>query len=902
VELVGRESERRVIDSVLSAARRGRATSLAFRGEPGIGKSALLDYAVSAAPDLLVLRAAGSEVEQDLPFATLERLVRPLLRHIDSLPQRQQDALRGALALGPATPVGDRFAVYAATFSLLTRRAEAGPVLVCVDDLQWTDVPSRECLLFVARRLDADAVAMVFAERCLMPENSVLGRDASTRVLEVGQLTPEDAHALVQPILGPDAAAVLVDRVLATCAGNPLALLEAATRSAAGHDIKLSAIFAPHISHLDDAARQLVLLLAVAGPQDHTAGFLAARNRGLPQGAVDDLIAQGLLVGTPSTAQIRHPLVRSAALALSAAAQVREAHLALAEVLTDPADVDRRTWHLAAAAVGPDEQVAAALERAGEQYRERLAYASCAAAMERAAELSEAPANRARRALEAARATRLSGDLDRTLRVARVALDSAPDPITAAQAQAILGWMLLSRGTLEEAGTSLRRAGELFEAHDPIRAADSFAGAAAAARVRGDLFGAVQLASRALELGGSETHGSAALAFVTLGVAGMTGGDVHQPIQHMYAAIRALTQSRPAPDEVLTAVYVARAAWPFDLAGLRGVVGELVGDLRAKGALGVLPASLYALAYLDLRAGHLRQAHDRSEEAAVLARSTGDYYIERAATGCLALVWAYLGDETASRDHAAAAIALAERHSAAIPPETYDALGLLELQLGNFDQALRHLDLDNRAAPSEALDLSRWSTLDLAEAYFRSGSPLPTKLAEYAESASWANHPGTQSVVLRVRGLFADPGSYRDHFDQALNLHEQAPMPIEQARTHLCYGERLRRAGARRESREQFTNALRIFERAGAQLLAAHARHELAATGVHVPRAVDAVTSLTAQETRVADAVARGLSNREVAAALFLSEKTVEAHLSRAYRKLGVRSRTQLARRLTEAR
>jgi tetratricopeptide (TPR) repeat protein len=697
IGLIGRARERAAIDEVLMTARQGWASAIAFRGEPGIGKSALLQHASAVANGFLRLETCGTEGEQPLAFAALDRLLRPVLSGLRDLPGVQADALRGALAIGPPAAPVDRFAAYVATLALLTCAAEQGPVLVVVDDLQWLDLESRECLLFMVRRCGADKIAVIFAERCLTSADSTLTKEPAIRAIDVGGLAGADATALVASVVaaGPPRPAVLA-RLVAATAGNPLALIETAARLGGrddplGEDVVASKLFGTYVASLDDAARQVLLLAAVSGTENVGTVVTPARAQDLPVAALDALVDRGLLVRSTTGLRFRHPLVRASAIGMASSVERREAHRILADGLTGSHDVDRRAWHLAEAAIGPDEEVAAALEESANRAHQRLAFGSAASALERAAGLSVSPQQGARRMLQAARSARLAGDLAGARRTARIASEGSSDPIICAHAEEIVGWMNLAIGTPEEARTNLRRAAALFEGSDRTRAAETYAGAAVAARVGGDALGAVQMASRARELCGSRPLGAAVLAYVTLGVAGLTGGDVNEPVEQLQEGIRRLASYRPAPDGAFVAVYAARSAWPFDLPGIRAVVAELAAELRASGALGSLPGALYALSYLEVRAGNLRRAGEQAEEAAILARTTGDALIERHATSCLALVAAHRGDAQRCRSFAAAAAALSPPTETVIQAEAFDALGLLELQLGNFDRAIQHL-------------------------------------------------------------------------------------------------------------------------------------------------------------------------------------------------------------------
>jgi DNA-binding CsgD family transcriptional regulator/tetratricopeptide (TPR) repeat protein len=946
--LVGRQAERAELDRLLGEIRQGRGAVRVLRGEPGIGKTALVEYACRAAQGLRVLCFSASPSESDLPFAGLHALLRPLLRGLGALPSGQADVLRVALALAPGEPA-DRFATYAATLNLLAASAAEQPLLICVDDAQWLDLPTGEALAFTARRLEVDPVGMLIAER---PGHRPVVDERVFPVIELTGLGDEDAAELLRAA-GAPAAPPVIAKLARETAGNPLALCEVAARLTAAQrggaeaipeplpaGAAAEALFADRINALDPAART-ALLVAAAEP---TAGLDALRRAvaalghpaggdspgpGVrePAGPVHDGTAgaagpdlwepaerAGLVWCADDRLRFRHPLVRSAIFALVTDAERRAAHRAIAGALTAPADADRRAWHLAYAAAGRDEQAARALEEAAGNARRRTGYAAASVALARAAALSREPGLQARRLRAAADDARMAGQAQTAVGHLRVALDLSDDPRLSAELLHTLGRVHLFDGRVREAATLLARGAELLtgeagrigppgDAALGLAATSLYAESAFAALVAGRVEASYEAAS--LAHGRKPEPGSPAemITQLVLGTALFHLSPAAESFR-MFMTAAGIAESGIAgldPEYVVFAAVALLWAGQADraLALLRRVEEEA----RRSVALGVLPCVLYGISYVYSRTGRFVAAAASAAEAIQVADETGERLWSYFNGGCLAYAAAVRGQEQDCLARIADVEEVARLLDIEYPATTADSLGMLALGLGRYEEAIAHLEPVNRAGIRETgeIMLGRPTALDLVEAYIRAGRELrPAVAAQLTVLSEQADLPAQAALAYRCRGLAAPDDEVDALFRTAYLLHDRAPNPLARARTALCYGERLRRGGRRGDARVQLRAAFAAFSRMDAGVWAARAREELRATGERLEPAggEGIVARLTPQELQIAIAVANGMSNREVALKRFLSEKTVEFHLSKIYRKAGVRSRTELTRLL----
>ena len=909
--LVGRTAELARIDALLDDARAGRGTVLVLTGEPGVGKSALLRAAAERAADLRVLRAAGAEYEAELPFSGLHELLHPVLPLVEDLPGPQAAALRGALAMSDE-PV-DRFAALAAVFGVLAAAAADTPLLVVVDDAQWIDGSSLEALGFAARRLTGEAVGILIAFR---DEIAPSFRAASFEHLALTGLEPEAIAALVDRAAERPLSHNLRDRLASATHGNPLAALEVAAavsddrlagRLGVGEPLPpsrlISHAFEQRISALSEPARH-ALLVAAAGESESAHVVLAAAARlELPSDAFAEAERAGMIAVEDDRVRFRHPLLRSLAYRGAPAEERRRTHGALAGCLTAApgTESERRAWHLAAAAVAPDEDVAAALAAAAERFAHRTGYLAAAYAYERAAELTPDPGRRGERLVEAAEATRLAGRPARARELLREAAALAADDALRADIafkEAMLeAWL----GSVEVAAERYARLAD--EVSDPDRAAQALSYAAGAAIAAGDTDTALTSARRAAGLldapvtQGTDVGHSAPLRAVS----GRTACTVRETLGAVLVLrgepaegaplLRAAAEWFEAEGELPGRDYVAQALlWVEDYGLARRLLDPLLAHARRVGDLRALTSALEVQAQLGYRTGEWRTAHSAAEESVRLSADTGLTVQLAYSLAVLAIVEAARGDTT-SAAHAAQADEIAGRNRLGVIAEyTGAARGLDALGRGQPLDALAHLDaVAQRVAGTGRRQpgVLQWEA-DRLEAAVRAEKPDVARQG----LAELGGHGWAGAVAARIEGLLAD--DYRPHFEAALSRDGG---PFEGARARLGFGQRLRRDGLRVEAREQLHGALEAFRALGAAPWADAAERELGASGEKLRRRTpEAEEELTAQEHQIAALVAEGASNKDVAAQLFLSTKTVEAHLTRIYRKLGVSSRTQLAR------
>ncbi len=902
--LLGRDSEQLRLDRLLADARAGTSGVLALVGEVGIGKTALLDATAERAEGMRVLRARGVESEAAVPFSGLLELLRPALGALERIPAPQAAALGGALALRPGSG-GDRFAVGAATLSLLAAQAEAGPTVVLVDDAHWLDASSADALRFALRRLLADPIAVVLAVRAGEPS---LLDGADLPVLTLGGLDREASGALLARLGSPAGA----DRLHAATAGNPLALLELVTRAddvvavgPAPLPERLADAFGGRVDSLPEATRDALLIAAAA--DDGNLAVLARAGAALD--ALAPAEAAGLVRLGADRVDFHHPLVRSAVYVRADPAARRAAHRALAAALPDR-DADRRAWHLAAAAVGPDGQAVAALVQAAVRASARRAHAVAAAAYERGARLSSTDAQRAELLHHGAEEAWLGGAVERAAALAAEVEALVPDALVAVRAAYLRGQVVARRGPLRGALATLAEAAARAEAMGDARlaidihcesvsagfyAADAHAMGAAADRVSSLLDGAP--GDRATFLGQS-----------ALGMARIWAGRVEEGTAALRSAVATLERAPALRDDpILQSWALVAPLWLRDSDSGRELADAMLVAAREQAALGAMPPLLFHVARDQATSDRWSRAAVGYDESAGIARELGQRRDLAAALAGLAWVEARQGRADACRSHAREALALC----ADLGGRTHEiwslwALGELELALANPSQALVHLRevrilLD--ALELEDADLSPGP--ELVELHLRLGDPdaAAGALTAFAAEAERKARPWSLARLARARGLLAPDLQLDEHFGEALRLHALTPDGYETARTRLAYGARLRRARRRVDAREQLGLALGHFEDLGASPWADQAGAELAATGVAARRRdPSTLDELTPQELHIAQLLSEGRTTRETAAAVFLSPKTVEYHLRSIYRKLGIRDRDALAASLSPRR
>ncbi|WP_431918791.1 helix-turn-helix transcriptional regulator [Nonomuraea jabiensis] len=960
--VLGRIAERGRIDDLLASARAGRRGALLITGEAGIGKTALLDYAATAAADLRVLRGAGMESGVELPWAGLRLLLCPYLDRLGALPGPQAAALRTAFGLDEGT-VGDRFLIGAATLSLLSELSGDGPLVCLIDDTQWFDRASLDALLFANRRLHADPIAMIFAAgsgdgdappRQAGPPDSALVPFAAPvpglEVLRLAALDEESATSLLDAhargLAGP-----LRERVLAESRGNPLAVIELATALNALQGNGRPAPPLPAAGQVQDAfqaqiaglpaATRLLLLIAAA---DDTGSLQVILRVGTLLGvSAADLepAVRARLVGLSAGGSVifRHPLIRAAAYQVAPHARRVQVHEAFARVLDGEYDADRRAWHLAAAAPGPDEEVAAELERAARRAGRRGGVTAMMSAFERAAQLSTDETRRAWRLIAAARAAYDAGLPDHATELADQAA-GLPDR-TASPVDRALGPPTHSAEPTDQA---LRLPDRNAEPADPspvpadrparpfrdpsvvaeaawIRAQVEYERASPAVAAALALDGATSIAATDPERAGSILTEAVRYArdagdhdLVRQCTALLETVEPGAPVAAGLIGFRHLYDGRPAAGvppmrELAEATRQGKAGGFVErlIAGFAGilvaedeiateVLESLVADVREQGAVGRLAYALEPLAIVQLLRGRFMDADAGVTEAVSLAADIGQDLQVVAMNAIAAWLAAVGGDEIACRSLAAGVLEHRTKHPTDAALASW-ALGLLHLAGGRFEDAAARLD-EVCGGPARHDFLIR-AVPDHVEAAVRAG--LPEQAARHLPALSeWAEQTGRPHAIALARrcaALLADEDTAAGRFTSVLELHERDPRRYDEARTRLAYGEWLHRHHHLTEAKDQLTGALAGFERLGARTWASRARAELSALGDRPSaRALDPLARLTPQELQVVRLAAAGMSNREIATRLFLSPCTVGHHLCKAYPKLGVTRRVELAR------
>ena len=919
--MIGRTRERSELEAVLEGAREGRSSALVVHGEAGIGKSTLLARAVEAAGDFRVLRARGYESESDIPFAALLDLFVPVLDLLDRIPQAQAEALRAALAIGPPV-THDRFAVPAAVLSVLAAAAEDQPVLVIVDDVQWLDGASLDALLFAANRLAAEGVVLLLAARTgegFDPASTGLAQ------LRLGGLELDDARALLERTAGHLPGSVS-GRLLATAQGNPLALVEIprllSSAQLTGREELPSPLppgatveqaFDRQIADLSPDARAAVVLLSAMQTGRIDVLHEALDREGIPREALREAEERGLVRSDGPRMEFRHPLLRAAVYHGATPPERRTAHELLAALAPDRR---RRAWHLATSAVAPDEAIAAELEGAAADARRRGGSAAAAAAYARAAELSVDDEARARRQLEAARDLSLSGGFERALALLDEALGFTRDALLQADIRRVRGNVEMRRGAPLIAFELLEAEARRLQETDPQRAAMTLVEASVAHMMTGDMTALAASARRARDLvAGGVDPTLEAIATVIIGETLLALGRAGEGDPLLDAVVPLFLDGdilAAGPEIVGMAGHASIWIERWDRA--EAVLDRLVQAAREASAVGLLIYPLAAHAHLDFRRGRWRAALADAAESVELARETGQIGLLAHSLTALARVESGLGRSEDAQAHGREALELTRAlGSDAIRVYALSALAFDDLVAGRAESVIELLDeaqqVSDRLEMNEPA-LVQWAP-DHIEALARSGDADRARAAleRLAGQAAATQRTWALAATARCRGILAGADDVAGHFEEALRLHEGDGQPFELARTQLAFAERLRRARRRAEARPHLTAALATFDRLGARPWADRARAELEATGGPAGTRAEPAAGpgagaheLTSSELKIALLVAQGMTNREVAAALFLSPKTVEHHLSSIYRKLDVRSRTQLARLFAEER
>ncbi|MGQ0778313.1 MAG: ATP-binding protein [Pseudonocardiales bacterium] len=904
--LVGRDHERERLRIVLANAARGDPEALVIRGDPGMGKTHVLHAAAEYAKDLRVIRVDGHEAETDIPYAALSMLLGPLIHGLAGLPDAQASALKAALDLGPAVH-GDRLGVAAATLTLLANSADDEPLFIAVDDAHLLDLPSLEALIFSIRRMRAERIAVVLTARPAVDVSPDAERWlAALPEMPLGGLDFAAARKLVAD------RGALSSAMWEATAGNPLALLDLPTTSSSKLPIepvhlsmRLVRAYERRMIGLSENTRHAVLLLAVAGSADDAVDEALAQ-QGLDRRDLEAAEDAGLLVHDVGGVRFRHALVRSAVCHAAAPGRKRMAHQALAAVYEQrrtPGAVERRAFHLAAATLGPDEDIAAQLAAAARQAAARQSHVTALALFERAARLSPVGPARIQRLLDAALTSQDAGMVAAAVPLLDLALAETDDQHSITTVQHLQCHIQTWRGQPVEARDELFALADRTELAEPAWSALMRSQAAVASVILGDWRLAVEMARRAARLVQGLPAQTRLQVVLTEALTLAIDGELTPACELLAWCEQHLPECDPlARDQPLVIVANAYASVE-DHAAARRWLESAVRITRSAGAVGLLPFQLSWLASACWRDGDWAAGLAHAYDAVSITEETGWFTELPNALIVLATFEATLGNVDGCREHAARAIELAAPSGARIfEARAAWAVGLLELGEGRPAAAAEHLSVIAEFAYARGLGnpvLLSWAG-DLVEAYVRAGEPDRAQRAfdVLVAEAERTGRPTAHAVAARCRGLLhADDEQGLSAFTEALQWHEQAHQPFEQARTQLCFGEFQRRRRRPRQARQELTEALGTFTRLGARSWAQRTEAELRAAGMAPrPRRERSTTQLTPQELQVALIVADGASNVEAAAQLFLSAKTIEYHLSNIYRKLGIRSRTQLAR------
>jgi DNA-binding CsgD family transcriptional regulator len=913
--LLGRAGEQAVVGRLLADARAGRSGALVLRGEAGIGKTALLEDAAVRAAGMRVLRTAGVPGEAELPFSALHLLLRAVTDRIPRLPAPQAAALGGAFGLTPVQGI-DQFSAGAAVLTLLADLAEERPLLVLVDDAHWLDQASARTLTFAARRLDAEGIAMLFAARAGEGDRLGVLTGYGLPVLELTGLDDAAARALLADHAG-ELASVARARIIAEAGGNPLALLElpkgltAAQRqgslaplpvavTATPAPSRVQAAFADRLKQLPAPTQTLLLVAAAADSGELAVVRQAAQHLGSSLEDAEAAERAGLVTLAGTRVSFRHPLARAAAYQNASIAERMATHRALAAALEGEADADRRAWHLAAAATGPDETVAAALEEAARRARDRGGIGTAAAAYERAAQLSSDPGARAARLTDAAAAALVAGQLDRAETLAALAGRVADDPDARARAASVRADVAFQQRSPQAAARILIEGAVPLGERDPMTALRMLGIAASVAWFGGDRATADRAVAALDALPHDRSDGAVRTVAAVHGMRRLFAGDFAGGLPRLRELVAGVGEPAGGlPTEQLVAPhYLARLTG--DDQAILALASAQVAACRARGMLGSLPIALLFLADAQLLAGLHEDARANATEGLRLSQDTLQYPGRSHRGGILAKLAAIEGDR--QRCEELAGDVYAEAAARGLTPTlavTAAALILLDLGLGRYEAALDRLATIPQGSTGETTLLA-YGLPDLIEAAVRAGQPdqAQTLLDRFQ---GWADHAGQSwavAVAHRCQALVHPGQDAEEQYTAALTLHADGRRPFEHARTRLAYGRWLRRHRRRTHARTQLRAACAIFDRLGAVPWAKQARTELRAAGEAARPAArpDPLACLTPQELQVVRLAATGASNRDIAAQLFLSPRTVGYHLYKAFPKLGITSRHELYR------
>jgi DNA-binding CsgD family transcriptional regulator len=891
-----------VLDELVGAVRQGESRSLVLRGEAGIGKTALLEHLIESASDMTVLRTLGVESEMELAFAGLHQLCAPTLDRLDRLPAPQQSALEVVFGLADGSPP-DRFLVGLAVLGLLSDLAEERPVLCVVDDAQWLDQASALTLAFVARRLLAERVGIVFSAR----DPGLALQHLSE--LEVRGLSNRDARMLLGSVVRFMLDEQVRDRIVAETGGNPLALLElprglTATELAGGFGLlekqalpeRIEERYLQRLESLPESTRRLLLLAAAEPIGDPVLLWRAAEQLGIAPGAATAAQERGL-VAISGRVTFQHPLVRSAIYGSAAVEDRRRAHLALAEATDRGADPDRLAWHLAAAVTRPDEQVALELERSAGRAQARGGLAAAAAFLQRAAALTGDPARRAERALAAAETSLQAGAFEAALRLLAIAEAGPLDELQRARLELVRAEASYSESRGSDAPALLLRVANALDPLDPQLARQTYLDAWSAALFAGKLASAGSLHQVSHEALAAPRHTGqprpSDLLLEGFSLAFTDGRAAAAPV--LERAASAFAGRDASVEEVLRWGWLATAAavmvWEYETC--LAIASRGVQLARDAGALTVLAVSLNVMTQAVVLGGQFGAARLLVDEADSVTEATGTRI---APYGALVLAGLQGREDYATELIEGTIEAFTRGGQGTAVQYAFWARSLLLNGLGRHEEALVAAQEASNDTPE--LFVAVWAAIELLEAAARSTRPEVANraLERILHATSVAATDWALGIQARCRALQSEGDTAERLYREAIERLARTRLRPELARAYLLYGEWLGRQGRRLDARDQLRIAHDQLTSIGMEAFADRARAGLQATGEKLPkRTVETADELTAQERQIARLAREGLSNPEIGARLFLSPRTVEWHLRKVFTKMGISSRKQLS-------
>jgi DNA-binding CsgD family transcriptional regulator len=906
--LLGREKDQERLRQLLTSAQDGLSASIVVRGDPGIGKTALLEGLVAEATDMQILRLAGIESEMELPYAALHRLLLPMMFRYDRLPPPQRDALGAAFGTVSGRP-SDKFLVGLGVLTLIADAAVAGPVLCAIDDTQWLDRESTAVLAFVARRLFAEGVVMIFCVRDVPPPpSSLVGLPEHT----LQGLSDDQAITLLdQTRVGVNR--TVARRIVEEAGGNPLAVIEF-TRNMTPAEIsgqrllagplpiahRLETHFREQVLQLPPEAQSLLLIASAEPSGQPQLVWRASIRLGITPDDLAGIDLDSFVMLSPEV-MFRHPLIRSAVYNTASPSARREVHAALAKA-TDESDRDRRAWHRSFAVAGPDEEVASELELSAERARARGGLTAEAALLVRAGELTAEPSRRGPRLLAAAQASSRAGDLNQAQAVLNWATPDLATVLDKAQAEWLQGAIYAELGSMGEAADVIASSAKALEPISPELAhlawLESLDASISAFRLT-KVLTLQEIATSAVAApsvpGVRTTPAEAMLRGLATRLA--VGSTEAAPM------LRQVLSEAVSSDDFLDSLvppvlysHVISEMWDWDRG--KEILLKIADRERSRGGLVALRITMHAVCVHEAWTGRFSVAEGYLNEALDISAAVGGDFLGEYMNFELK---ALQGDEIAAENAMAVVVPLAEGAGyGSVVGMCLTAKCIMKLARGHYEEAAEHASI---LFDHDPLALGTRILPDLIEAASRSGQ---TQLAQEAldRLEMRANESGTlwaRAVLARSRALLSDGEEADALYEESIYCAERANRPLDAARARLLRGEWLRRRRQRLKAREELRMAYDLFTSMGALGFAERAVGELRATGAHArKRSPEATNALTAQESQVARSAATGAINREIAAELYISEATVAYHLRKVFRKLSVTSRRQLAGALAE--